>query len=121
MPVPSHFPALHRLTWPLGGLPIAAFAFLVAGCGFEPETREQALLTYQKNVESCLCRSLDFEADFPSGVSYRQMLASCNETVHNANPTRYDDSLYSEPAIETLRCQDEVEPWLEVVGEHGLR
>ena len=84
----------------------------VAGCTFE-ESEAQRASTYPKNVESCVCRSLDFEADSYSGITYENMVVQCNVTVHRANQQRYDASAYEEPGIESLRCPDSVEEWRE--------
>ena len=92
---------------------------LATACEYN-ETPEQAQISYAKNVESCLCRTMNFESDFPSGLRYSQMVARCNETVHGANPARYDASLHSEPETASLRCPEDVEPWLEVAGERAF-
>ena len=95
---------------------MALLTVSLAACTFE-ESDFDANVSYQTNVESCLCRFMDFEADSHSGLLYAHMQKRCNETVHDANPTRYETTLYSEPDIETLRCQDEVDAWLIVSGK----
>ena len=63
---------------------------------------------------------MDFEADSHSGLLYAHMQKRCNETVHDANPSRYETMLYSEPDIEALRCRDEVDAWLTVSRKKTL-
>ena len=84
-----------------------------AGCSYE-ESGDARETSYAKNVESCMCRSLEFEVDNFSGLTYLQLLERCNHTVHNANPQRYAAAASSSPEPESLRCQDDMEEWLEV-------
>ncbi len=90
----------------------------LAACTFE-ESDLDAKISYQKNVESCLCRFMDFETDSHSGLHYAHMQKRCNETVHGANPSRYETTLYSEPDIGALRCRDEVDAWLMVTKNNA--
>ena len=99
-------------------LAIAVFVPGLASCTFE-ESDLDAKISYQKNVESCLCRFMDFETDSHSGLHYAHMQKRCNETVHGANPSRYEASLYSEPDIEALRCRDEADAWLMVTKKNA--
>ena len=69
--------------------------------------------SFDKNVESCICRTLAFEADSFSGLAYPAMIERCNETVHNANPARYPPTARSEPSVDELRCPDDVADWRE--------
>lgn len=68
-------------------------------------------------MESCVCRYLDIEEDHYSGYTYEYFIDDCNEVVHESNPSRYFESLRSEPEITELRCQEYVKPWLEEVEE----
>ena len=97
---------------------IVLFVLVVAACSFE-ESDLDANVSYQKNVESCLCRFMDFETDSHSGVHYARMQKRCNETVHGANPSRYETTLYSEPDIKELRCRDKVDAWLIVTDKNA--
>ncbi|MCS5570447.1 MAG: hypothetical protein NZ768_09025 [Pseudomonadales bacterium] len=99
-------------------LNVALFVLALAACSFE-ESDVDANVSYQKNVESCLCRFMDFETDSHSGLYYAHMQKRCNETVHGANPSRYKTSLYSEPDIEALRCRNEVDAWLIVTRKNA--
>ena len=92
---------------------LTTFAALLGGCSYE-ESEQAQLVSYAKNVESCMCRSLEFEADSYSGLSYAQMLDRCNRTVHDANRQRYPASAGAAPQINSLRCPDAVELWREV-------
>lgn len=97
---------------------IALFVLGIAACTFE-ESDLEAKVSYQKNVESCLCRFMDFETDSHSGLHYAHMQKRCNETVHGANPSRYETSLYSEPDIKALRCREKVDAWLVVTNRNA--
>ena len=68
-------------------------------------------VSFDKNVESCICRTLAFEADSFSGMSYPVMIERCNETVHSANPARYPPTTTSAPQVEALRCPEDVDDW----------
>ncbi len=69
--------------------------------------------SFGKNVESCLCRTLAFEAESFSGISYAVMTERCNETVHSANPARYPPGATSAPRVDALRCPDDIADWRE--------
>ncbi len=75
--------------------------------------------SFDKNVESCLCRTLAFEAESFSGISYGVMTERCNKTVHSANPTRYPSVATSAPRVEALRCPDDVADWREAAQERA--
>ena len=92
----------------------------IAGCGLQPESLEEQTISFAKNVESCVCRTMNFESDFPSGIRYSQIVDKCNATVHESNDQRYEDSHRSDPTIASLRCPEDVEPWLEIVESDGL-
>ena len=77
------------------------------------ESEEAREVSYTKNVESCMCRSLEFETDSYSGLSYEGMLERCNETVHAANPRRYPAGAHAAPGIDELRCPTAVREWRE--------
>ena len=51
------------------------------------------------------------------GLEYVEMQSQCNETVRNANPTRYPTSFLSNPVLADLRCPADVEQWREAVEE----
>ena len=69
--------------------------------------------SFDKNVESCLCRTLAFEAESFTGISYAAMTERCNETVHGANPARYPPAATSAPSVHSLRCPDDIADWRE--------
>lgn len=77
------------------------------------ESEEARDVSYTKNVESCMCRSLEFQTDSYSGLSYERMLERCNETVHAANPRRYSEDAHAAPGIDDLRCPTSVREWRE--------
>ena len=85
------------------------------------ETTEQLNITFKRNVESCVCRHLVLETNNYSYLLYEQMLRECNATVHSANLKRYPPPLVSNPGIDTLRCEEVVEDWREVVQEYEDR
>ena len=92
----------------------------LSGCS-NRESTEQLHTTFERNVESCVCRHLVLETDNYSYLLYEQMLRECNTTVHKANPKRYPQFLASNPRIDTLRCEEDVKDWQEVVQEHEDR
>ena len=92
----------------------AATVAAVASCS-PMESEEARGVSYAKNVESCLCRSFEFQTDSYSGLTYEHMLERCNQTVHAANPQRYPESANAAPAIDTLRCPTSVAEWREIV------
>ncbi len=71
---------------------------------------------YPIEVESCVCRFLAFEADSYSRVGYDEMLERCNEMTRAGHPSLRRD-ISSEPALESLRCTENVEDWRETVVE----
>ena len=77
------------------------------------ESEEARSLSYEKNVESCLCRSLEFETDSYSGRTYAGMQERCNDTVHAADPRRYPQDARAAPGIDALRCPVSVREWRE--------
>ena len=104
---------------PLRAAAPAMFAVLLASCS-PAESGEAARVSYDRNVESCLCRSLEFETDSDSGMPYERMLAYCNRTVHSANPRRYPPSAHAAPKIDSLRCPASIEEWRET-ARAGMR
>lgn len=93
-----------------------SLTILLAGCA-NHQSDEQARVTFDRNVESCICRYLDLEEDNYSGLTYEQFVDDCNETVLTSNPNRYPDSFRSDPEISELRCQENVQPWLDEVAK----
>ena len=75
--------------------------------------------SFDKNVESCLCRTLAFEAESFFGISYSEMIERCNATVHNANPARYPTAATSAPRIDALRCPDDLADWREAAQDRA--
>ena len=100
----------------------ALFCFLIfqstvlLGCTAE-ESDTQAQISYDRNVESCICRMLAFEADSYSGIEYGDMIRECNTTVQNANPTRYSMEFHTEIDPNALRCPEDLEDWQEAIEE----
>ena len=88
---------------------------VLGGCSKDAGGHE----SFDKNVESCLCRTLAFEADSFSGISYAVMVKRCNETVHRANPARYSADATSAPTIDALRCPDDVADWREAARDRA--
>ncbi len=105
--------------WSLRAAAPALVAVLLSSCS-PMESEEAARVSYDRNVESCLCRSLEFETDSDSGMTYERMLARCNRTVHSANPQRYPPSAHAAPEIDGLRCPASVEEWRET-ARAGMR
>jgi len=96
---------------PTAGAVLAFCAALaMTGCS-AAESEEERSVSYTKNVESCLCRTLEFEVDSPNGLTWERMIEHCNRTVHGANPQRYPASAHAAPAVDTLRCPWSVEEW----------
>ena len=91
----------------------AAVALCAAAACSPLESEEARGASYAKNVESCLCRSLEFETDSYSGRTFAGMLERCNETVHAANPRRYPADAHAAPDIGALRCPTSVREWRE--------
>ena len=103
-----------RRNHPRGGLAATLAVLVLVACS-PMETEEDRRVSYAKNVESCLCRSLEFETDSYSGLTYDRMVERCNETVHAANPRRYPATARAAPGIDTLRCPTSVAEWREAV------
>ena len=103
-----------RITIALCALTIVS-SFLV-GCDAE-ETDAQAQISYDRNVESCVCRMLAFEADSYSGLDYNDMIEECNKTVRSANPKRYPSEFHVEMEQTELRCPEDLEDWQEALEE----
>ena len=75
--------------------------------------------SFDKNVESCLCRTLAFEAESFSGISYAVMIERCNETVHRANPARYPPAATAVPHVDALRCPEDLADWREAAQDRA--
>lgn len=99
---------------------ILLILLLTTSCSLESETLEEQKISFAKNVESCVCRTMYFESDFPSGIRYSQIVDSCNKTVHDSNDLRYEDTLSANPKSDSLRCPEDLEDWLEVVEKDQL-
>lgn len=95
---------------------LLGMATIMSNCS-RPPSEEQTSQTYQRNVESCICRYLDLEDDFYSGLTYDDFVSDCNDTVRQASPDGYDSKLTAEPKIDEIRCQDKVDSWSKVVAE----
>ena len=88
----------------------ALFCLVILGaCSMDDGGQE----SFDRNVESCLCRTLAFEAESFSGIPYSEMTERCNETVHTANPARYPPGTSSAPGVDTLRCPEDLADWRE--------
>ncbi len=96
------------------GIPVLLPLLVLFGCT-KHEGGDRARVTFDRNVESCICRYMDIEEDNYSGLTYEQFVEDCNQTVLNSNPVRYPDSFNSIPDISELRCQELVQPWLDEV------
>lgn len=92
---------------------------MLCGCSDETEA-ERSKEDFDRNVESCVCRHLEWETDSYSRLPYEDMVQICNETVLSSNPNRYPKELNSRPKLVDLRCQEDVEPWLEAVEENRV-
>ncbi len=90
---------------------------LLGGCGTS-QSEETITTLFNRHVESCVCQNLVIETDNYSRLEYADFIASCNETVHKSNPEKFLTTMRYSPAIDELRCQEDVEPWLEVVEEN---
>ena len=62
-----------RRNHPRGGLAATLAVLVLLACS-PMETEEDRRVSYAKNVESCLCRSLEFETDSYSGLTYDRMI-----------------------------------------------
>ena len=99
-----------------GRLIAVIFPLVILGACARDDAGQES---FDKNVESCLCRTLAFEAESFSGISYAVMTERCNETVHSANPTRYPPTATSAPSVDTLRCPDDVADWRETAQDRA--
>lgn len=81
------------------------------------ETAGEKRRAFAQNVESCLCRSLDYEVDYPGRISWPRLVERCNRVVHAANPQRYPAGLHAAPAFDGLRCPREAQAWRAQDGE----
>lgn len=90
---------------------------LAISCG-SPQSKESATTLFNRHVESCICQNLVIETDNHSRLEYTDFIESCNSTVRDSNPERFPAEMQYSPAIDELRCQEDVEPWLEVVEEN---
>ena len=87
----------------------------LVGCMAE-ETERERRRAFESNVESCVCRSLDYEVDQPGRISWQRLVERCNRVVYAANPQRYSAEFRAAPALDGLRCLREAEAWR---AEHG--
>lgn len=90
---------------------------LASGCGTS-QSEESVTTLFNRHVESCVCQNLVIETDNYSRLEYIDFIESCNSTVRDSNPERFPAEMQYSPAIDELRCQEDVEPWLEVVEEN---
>ncbi len=95
--------------------PVLFSLVILGACSMDDGGQE----SFDKNVESCICRTLAFEADSFSGISYADMIERCNDTVHDANPARYSPTATSAPNVSTLRCPDDVADWREAAQDRA--
>lgn len=82
-----------------------------------PEGSDPNMTLFVRTVESCICNYLDIEDDNPSGLTYEDFIEDCNKTVRESHPKRFTDIEESEPEMDSLRCPEKVESWLEVIAE----
>lgn len=90
---------------------------LASSCG-STQSKESATTLFNRHVESCVCQNLVIETDNYSRLEYTDFIESCNSTVRDSNPERFPAEMQYSPTIDELRCQEDVEPWLEVVEEN---
>ena len=86
------------------------------GCSND-DKGEAAREVFERHVESCVCRFLDYESESYSGVGYAEMVAECNTIVQQANKGRHRDQSNSNPSLESLRCTDDIDDWRETIEE----
>ena len=86
------------------------------GCSAD-DKGEAAREVFERHVESCVCRFLDYESESYSGVDYPDMVAECNAIVQQANKGRHRDQSNSNPSLESLRCTDDIDDWRETIEE----
>ena len=89
------------------------------GCSTSKEPDPNTAL-FARNVESCVCNYLDIEDDNPSGLTYEDFIEDCNQTVRASHPNRFAKNEDSMPTMDSLRCPEKVESWLEVIAEQEL-
>ena len=85
------------------------------GCSND-DKGEAAREVFERHVESCVCRFLDYESESYSGVDYADMVAECNTIVQQANKGRHRDQSNSNPLLESLRCTDDIDDWRETIA-----
>ncbi|MCY3627589.1 MAG: hypothetical protein OXG88_08110 [Gammaproteobacteria bacterium] len=90
---------------------------LASSCG-STQSKESATTLFNRHVESCVCQNLVIETDNYSRLEYTDFIESCNSTVRDSSPERFTAEMQYSPTIDELRCQEDVEPWLEVVEEN---
>ena len=98
--------------------PLICLSFAVLGCSFEGESEEQTLVTYARNVESCVCRGLAFDADNIPFRDVAEINETCNEFVRQSNAMRYEGVEPISYSLDQLRCPEDVEEWQEALAEH---
>lgn len=81
-----------------------------------PKKSDPNMAIFVRTVESCICNYLDIEDDNPSGLTYEDFIEDCNKTVRESHPKRFTDIEDSEPEMDSLRCPEKVESWLEVIA-----
>lgn len=100
-------------------LGLLVFAIIaLPGCS-SPKRPDSAITLFARNVESCICNYLDIEDDNPSGLTYKDFVEDCNETVRESHPNRFTKLEDSEPTMDSLRCPEKVESWLKVIAEQA--
>ncbi|MDE0093035.1 MAG: hypothetical protein OXO49_00840 [Gammaproteobacteria bacterium] len=92
-------------------------SLFLGSCGTY-QSEESVTTLFNRHVESCVCQNLVIETDNYSRLEYTDFIESCNSTVRDSNPERFPAEMQYSPAIDELRCQEDVEPWLEVVEEN---
>ena len=100
---------------PWRALRLASTALLLAACAPDPQPVSQAAFT--RNVENCLCRALDFEADNYAQISYASMTRRCNQRIIQSNKRRFANKRQVAIPIDSLWCDESVEEWRESVAE----
>ena len=85
-----------------------------------PKKVDSKIALFTRTVESCICNYLDIEDDNPSGLNYEEFIEDCNKTVRESHLNRFTELEDSEPTMESLRCPEKVESWLEVVAEQKI-
>lgn len=93
------------------------FTILTSLSCSSPKKQDPTVVLFVRTVESCICNYLDIEDDNPSGLTYDDFIKDCNKTVRESHPDRFTDIEDSEPEMDSLRCPEKVESWLEVIAE----